>query len=98
MRKDRYNRVCGYCGMYEGYTSAARTDLQTAQISDDTDYMCDVDGCGRAADTLCQSLSLAIATVPVQTWNGNAFEDDGGLAHGTIFPELVLPFTGGRCL
>ncbi len=98
LRRDRYNRVCGYCGMYENATPAPLAERRLTNFADDTDYMVDVDGCGRESDALCPNLNLAIATVPMQTWTGNAFEDDAALAHGTVFPELVLPFTGGRCI
>lgn len=35
---------------------------------------------------------LAVASVPVQNWNGKLYEYDLALKIGTIFPELNLPF------
>ena len=35
---------------------------------------------------------LAIASVPIQFWNGNLYNDAQALRIGTIFPELNLPF------
>ena len=37
--------------------------------------------------------SLAMAYVPWQTWQ-NVMDGCGGLKHGTIFEDLVLPFEG----
>ena len=42
------------------------------------------------------SLSLAMAYVPWQTW-GNLYKAEEALHQGTIFEELNLPFTGRRC-
>ena len=40
--------------------------------------------------------ALAMAYVPSQHWN-TTFDTEVGLCKGTIFPELDLPFTCGRC-
>ncbi|MDD7113763.1 MAG: spore coat associated protein CotJA [Lachnospiraceae bacterium] len=42
------------------------------------------------------SLPLAMAYVPWQTW-GNLYKPEEGLKQGTIFKDLNLPFTGRRC-
>lgn len=39
-------------------------------------------------------MPLAMAYVPFQAWN-QVYDPATALAHGTIFPELVLPFLGG---
>lgn len=39
-------------------------------------------------------MPLAMAYVPFQTWK-QVFDPENALAHGTIFPELYLPFLGG---
>lgn len=41
------------------------------------------------------NLPLAMCYVPTQRWN-TTYPPDKGLARGTIFPELDLPFKGGR--
>ncbi len=38
-------------------------------------------------------LPLAMAYVPMQTWNGT-YEGMRALERGTIFPDLDLPFSG----
>lgn len=40
-------------------------------------------------------LPLAMAYVPMQQW-GETYSADVALTKGTIFPELDLPFTGGK--
>lgn len=40
-------------------------------------------------------LPLAMCYVPMQRWN-TTYSLQRGLERGTIFPELDLPFTGGR--
>lgn len=50
--------------------------------------------------TSARDMVLAMAYVPWQSF-GNIFEPDKALCMGTVFPELVKPFTdckGGRCL
>ncbi|MDD6207257.1 MAG: spore coat associated protein CotJA [Clostridiales bacterium] len=39
---------------------------------------------------------IGMCYVPMQKW-GNLFEADEGLAHGTIFRDLALPFTCAGC-
>ncbi|MCI6857794.1 MAG: spore coat associated protein CotJA [Eubacterium sp.] len=39
---------------------------------------------------------IAMAYVPWQRWQ-KIYKPEEGLAHGTIFQELDLPFTGRRC-
>lgn len=39
------------------------------------------------------SLPIAMAYVPMQKWN-TTYEPDEGFNHGTIFPELNLPWLG----
>ena len=39
--------------------------------------------------------SLAIASVKWQTWK-NVMDGGSGLAHGSIFEDLVLPFIGSQ--
>ena len=41
------------------------------------------------------SLPLAMAYVPMQKWK-TIYNNDVALNRGTIFPELDLPFLGGR--
>lgn len=41
---------------------------------------------------------LAIASVPVQAWNGNLYEYNHALCIGTIFPELNMPFFAAESL
>lgn len=43
------------------------------------------------------SLPLAMAYVPWQTW-GNLYKPEDGLMQGTIFEELDKPFTGRGCV
>ena len=40
-------------------------------------------------------LPLAMCYVPMQRWN-TTYSLQKGLERGTIFPELDLPFLGGR--
>ncbi len=65
---------------------------------DDSDCACDIDGCDRCEEEAMPICTLAIASVPIQSWTGNAFEEEAGLTNGTIFPELVMPFCGGGCI
>ncbi len=37
---------------------------------------------------------LAMAYVPYQQW-GEVYTEDEALSHGTLFPELNFPFSGG---
>jgi len=41
------------------------------------------------------NMPLAMAYVPMQKWK-NVYNNDVALKRGTIFPELDLPFLGGR--
>jgi spore coat associated protein JA (CotJA) len=52
--------------------------------------------CDCDAKTPGQTVSLAIATVPMQPWE-QPYDPQTALKHGTIFPSLDLPFyvTGG---
>jgi hypothetical protein len=64
----------------------------------DYEHECDHD-CDRDCDHegYCQavnSCALAMAYVPWQRWC-NTYEPAEALCHGTIFPELDLPFLGG---
>ena len=43
---------------------------------------------------LLGSLPLAMAYVPMQQWN-SAYMPAEALIHGTLFPDLNLPFEGG---
>ena len=45
--------------------------------------------------TILADLPLAMCYVPMQRWN-TTYPLDRALTRGTIFPELDLPFTGGR--
>ncbi len=45
------------------------------------------------ADKCLDKLPLAMAYVPFQKWR-KVYDAPTGLAHGTIFEELVLPFCG----
>lgn len=60
---------------------------------------CNSCGCGsekRSPATPGQSVYLAIATVPMQSWE-QPYDPQTALKNGTIFPSLNLPFyaTGG---
>ena len=44
---------------------------------------------------LLGSLPVAMAYVPMQQWK-SAYPPEEALMHGTLFPELNLPFEGGR--
>jgi len=46
-------------------------------------------------DTCIDNMPLAMAYVPMQRWK-NVYNNDVALTRGTIFPELDLPFLGGR--
>lgn len=50
----------------------------------------------RPPATPTESVHLAIATVPMQSWE-QPYDPAAALKHGTIFPSLNLPFyvTGG---
>ena len=60
-------------------------------------YACNAQG-GRAAMRYSIDAPLAMAYVPWQRWT-NLYELNTALLHGTIFPELDLPFMakGGAC-
>ncbi|MDO4274029.1 MAG: spore coat protein CotJB [Eubacteriales bacterium] len=45
-----------------------------------------------------QTEHLAIASVPVQQWDGKLYEYDQALKVGTIFPELNKPFFAAESL
>ncbi len=45
------------------------------------------------ANTCLDRMPIAMAYVPFQKWR-KVFDAPTGLAHGTIFEELVLPFCG----
>ena len=46
-------------------------------------------------DSCIDNMPLAMAYVPMQRWK-NVYSNDVALTRGTIFPELDLPFLGGR--
>lgn len=48
------------------------------------------------AGMLEQNYPVAMAYVPWQQWQ-NTYAPERGLAQGTIFPDLDLPFVLGRC-
>ena len=50
---------------------------------------------GPARDALLEMLPLAMAYVPAQRW-GTTYSAEETLQHGTLFPELDLPFEGRR--
>ena len=54
---------------------------------------------GCVTDAPSQTVVLAIATIPMQSWE-HPFDPKTALKHGTIFPSLDLPFyvTGGQQL
>ena len=45
--------------------------------------------------TCLENLPLAMAYVPMQSWN-NVYDMAEGFYAGTIFADLNLPFTGGK--
>lgn len=50
-----------------------------------------------AKQTFCETEALAMAYVPWQKWQ-NIYDAEKGLACGTIFQDLYLPFRGiGGC-
>lgn len=49
-----------------------------------------------AAGALEQQYPLAMAYVPWQQWQ-TPYQPGRGLEQGTIFPDLDLPFSYGRC-
>jgi len=51
-------------------------------------------GCGCAGDSHSDKLTIAIATVPSQSF-GATYEPGKALQVGTIFPELDKPFFMG---
>jgi hypothetical protein len=54
------------------------------------------DRCDEAyVDDCLEKLPLAMAYVPFQKWK-NVTDAATGLAHGTIFQDLVLPFYGDK--
>lgn len=53
-------------------------------------------GCCETAMKNVDSLPLAMAYVPWQTW-GHIYKAEEALMQGTIFEELNQPFTGRRC-
>lgn len=46
-------------------------------------------------DNCIDNMPLAMAYVPMQKWK-TVYNNDVALNRGTIFPELDLPFLGGR--
>ncbi|MBQ2747407.1 MAG: spore coat associated protein CotJA [Firmicutes bacterium] len=53
---------------------------------------------GNSIGNLCsclENLPLAMAYVPMQSWN-DVYDMAEGFYAGTIFAELNLPFTGGK--
>ncbi|MGN1157190.1 MAG: spore coat associated protein CotJA [Agathobacter sp.] len=60
-----------------------------------TSYEC---GCYHKTKNNCDCIDqmpLAMAYVPWQQWE-ETFEPCNALLHGTLFPELALPFLGKR--
>ena len=57
-----------------------------------------LDDCDEYMDGQCtclENLPLAMAYVPMQVWV-NTYEPAEALMNGTLFPELNLPFMGGK--
>lgn len=74
-----------------GYQNQRRNGCYSVPVTEG-DYC--GDNCGNKESNLdkcIDSLPLAMAYVPMQKWR-NVFEACEGLAHGTIFEELVLPY------
>ncbi|SFR73065.1 spore coat associated protein CotJA [Anaeromicropila populeti] len=67
------------------------------------DCLCKVsqDGCGCNSTpdfgNEVNGLPLGIGYVPWQKWDNDVLDACRGLQHGTIFPELVLPFYCTPC-
>ena len=71
---------------------ASQTAVKSAATGTNTNINC-------AANECLTSLPLAMAYVPWQVWKA-VWEPEEAMAHGTIFPQLDLPFlcicTGGK--
>lgn len=52
--------------------------------------------CNRCSRT--EEYPIGMAYVPWQKWNGINNDLQEAFCEGTIFPELVKPFTGRRCV
>lgn len=86
-RYGRYNRRS--MGSYQDTSnvSSGRGELESELREEVKSESCNED----FADKCLEKLPLAMAYVPFQKWR-KVFDAPTGLAHGTIFEELVLPF------
>ncbi len=77
-----------YIGMPIDWSTCDKCDITQSPRYDapmESDDYCNM--------TLC-SLPIAMSYVPFQQWK-TVYSLEKGLARGTIFPELDLPFKGG---
>lgn len=81
-------------------------DLYTNIDSQGCEYDHGQDGCRLSGHDRCNGWQShfpdrgqypeAMAYVPWQQWQ-HTYPPDQGIVRGTIFPDLDLPFNGGRC-
>ncbi|MDF2474506.1 MAG: spore coat associated protein CotJA [Anaerocolumna sp.] len=84
----RYNRRGAYQNAANNYGD--KSCVEAVREERKSDY-CDEE----MAEKCLDKLPLAMAYVPFQKWK-NVYDAATGLAHGTIFPELNLPFYGDK--
>jgi len=63
-------------------------DMENINCANNNDNNCINNSC-------IDNMPLAMAYVPMQKWK-TVYNNDVALIRGTIFPELDLPFLGGR--
>lgn len=64
-------------------------------IMDMENMNCDKNNNNDMSNSCIDNMPLAMAYVPMQRWK-TVYNNDVALTRGTIFPELDLPFLGGR--
>lgn len=106
-----YNRCCKSCGRHSNFNSqvieTACNDVGTTAEYNDMPYNCccqemdNIMGCGCGFDEetnlFPENPMLAQSYVPIQ-YMDKTFTPCCGLKMGTIFPELVSPYSAGQSM
>ncbi|WP_313134740.1 spore coat associated protein CotJA [Anaerocolumna sp.] len=92
-RQQRYGRYNNRRNM-GSYRNASDDSCGCGELGSELREEVKKDVCNEdLADKCLDRMPLAMAYVPFQKWR-KVFDAPTGLAHGTIFEELVLPFYG----
>ncbi|MEA5084101.1 MAG: spore coat associated protein CotJA [Lachnospiraceae bacterium] len=83
-QKQKYNEDC----------KCVKSRVEDACAMTPEDFCYEVLDCN---DCVMEHVGLAQAYVPYQT-EFKTFSQEDGLACGTIFPQLVIPYVPSRCL